>query len=109
MLNEHGIENQILLALSQHGCTMARTNAGKVKTQDGRVIMLCPKGWPDLTGFHHATGKVVFIEVKTEKGRLSKEQVNFQKMIQTVSPKAIYGVARSAKQAIEILNNGINS
>ena len=44
--SEHEIQNEILLALSKSGTTVCRSNAGKVKTKDGRTIALFPRGWP---------------------------------------------------------------
>lgn len=106
MKSEHTIQSEIMLALSKHDCTVIRTNAGQVKTEDGRRIMLAPKGWPDLTAVEHQTGRMVLIEVKNEKGILRPEQKKFAANIQQY-PKIIYGVARSAEQAIQIVEEGL--
>lgn len=102
MTPEHKIQNDIRVALSANGCTIFRTNVGKVRMIDGRWFDTgLPKGFPDLCGFRHRDGKIIFIEVKTPKGRLRKEQKNFQRFIS--SYPVIYGVCRSAKDAIELV------
>lgn len=104
MKSEKAIQNEILLALSQNGCKVFRTNAGEVRTKDGRVVKLLPKGFPDIAGFRMSDGKAVFIEVKNERGRLRPEQVVFGNLLQKFP--VIYGVARSADEAIQLIKEG---
>ena len=106
MKSEKAIQNEILLALSQNGCKVFRTNAGEVRTKDGRVVKLLPKGFPDIAGFRMSDGKAVFVEVKNEKGKLRPEQVVFGNLLQKFP--VIYGVARSKEDAINIIENGLN-
>lgn len=101
MKSEKAIQNEILLALSQNGCKVFRTNAGEIKTVDGRVVKLLPKGFPDLMGYRMSDGKFLAIEVKNEKGQLRKEQKVFAKLFKQ-SP-VLYGVARSPEEALEII------
>lgn len=101
MKSEHQIQNEIMLAVSQHGCTIARSNAGRAYSKTGAVIQLFPKGWPDLTGFRHSDGKAILIEVKNEKGRLRDDQKRFAEVFKDVP--FLYGVARSAEDAINII------
>ncbi len=101
--SEHEIQNEILLVLSEHGCTVCRSNAGKIKTQDDRTVALFPKGWPDLTGFRHSDGKTVLIEVKNEKGRLRDDQKRFAEFIKQYP--VLYGVCRSAGEALRIVED----
>lgn len=102
MTLEHIIQNQIRVALSQHGCTIIRTNTGRVFTKDGRMFDAGPpNGWPDLTGFRHSDGKMVLVEVKNERGRLREDQKRFAEMIKNYP--VIYGVCRSAKDAVKLL------
>ena len=100
MKSEHQIQNEIMLAVSQHGCTIARSNAGRAYSKSGAVIQLFPKGWPDLTGFRHSDGKAILIEVKNEKGRLRPGQVKFQESIKQYP--VLYSVCRSAEDAIKL-------
>lgn len=101
MKSEKAIQNEIMLALSQNGCKVFRTNAGEVKTADGRVVKLLPKGFPDIAGFRVSDGKAVFVEVKNEKGQLRAEQIVFGKLLKQFP--VLYGVARSAEDAIKII------
>lgn len=98
--SEHEIQNEILVALSSHGCTVCRSNAGKVITKDNRIIALFPKGWPDITGFKHSDGRMILVEVKNERGRLREDQKRFAEMIKQYP--VLYGVARSAEDALKI-------
>lgn len=100
--SEHEIQNEILLELSKIGTTVCRSNAGKVKTKDGRTIALFPKGWPDITGFRHSDGKMILIECKNERGRLREDQQQFEKFINQYP--VLYGVARSVEDALAIVD-----
>ena len=104
MKSEKAIQNEILLALSQNGCKVFRTNAGEVRTKDGRVVKLLPKGFPDIAGFRMSDGKAVFVEVKNEKGKLRPEQIVFANLLKNFP--VIYGVARSADEAIQLIKEG---
>ena len=99
--SEHEIQTEILLALSRHDCTVCRSNAGKIKTDDGRRIMLFPRGWPDITGFEHHSGKMILIEVKNERGKLRDDQKRFAKFIKQYP--VLYGVCRSVDEALKII------
>lgn len=101
---EAEIQNEIMVALSMAGHKVWRSNAGKVRTEHGGVVRLFPAGFPDLVGYRKSDGKFFAIEVKTPKGRLRKEQKKFAEFAE--KEPIIYGVARSAKQAVDILKGG---
>ena len=101
MTPEHRIQNEIRLALAD-SCVIIRTNTGKVVTKDGRIFEAGPPvGWPDLTGYRRSDGRMVMIEVKTPTGRLSKIQK--QRALLFDKSPVLYGVARSAEDALEIV------
>lgn len=101
MTEEHAVQNEIRIALSQYA-TVFRSNVGKVCTPDGRFFDTgLPKGFPDLFGFRHSDGRIFFIEVKTKTGRVSPEQKNFIEQMRRCG--AIAGVARSAADALKII------
>lgn len=101
---EHKIQNEIRVALSKNHCTCFRANVGKVHLPNGRFFDTgLPRGFPDLFGFRHEDGKIFFIEVKNEIGRLRPDQRVFQKFIKTMP--VIYGVARSAEDAVRIVTD----
>jgi hypothetical protein len=102
MTTESLIQNQIRVALSKAGHTVFRINVGKVKMQNGRWFETgAPKGFSDLFGFR-PDGRIFFIEVKTETGKLRPEQ---KKFIENMKIRgALAGVARSVEDAMRIVN-----
>lgn len=104
MTREIDIQNSIRLALNDIAVVF-RGNVGKVRMADGRYFDTgLPKGFSDLFGFRKLDGRIFFLEVKNEKGRLREEQKHFLETMKNYG--AIVGVARSPEQAIEIVNNG---
>lgn len=100
-MKEIDIQNQIRLALNPYA-VIFRGNVGKVRMADGRYFDTgLPKGYTDLSGFRKSDGKKIFIEVKTAKGKLRKDQEHF---INTMKQyPVIVGVCRSAEEAIELV------
>lgn len=75
-MNEHSIQNAIRLRLSELGFCVFRANVGRFQTKDGRWFDTgLPRGFSDL--FAVKDGRVYFLEVKTETGRPSEEQLRF--------------------------------
>lgn len=75
-MNEHSIQNAIRLRLSELGYCVFRANVGRFQTKDGRWFDTgLPKGFSDL--FAVKDGRIYFLEVKTETGRPSEEQLRF--------------------------------
>lgn len=98
--SEHQIQNEIRVALSQHGCKVFRVNVGSGKTVSGQYFTTgVPPGFPDLCGYRIADGKMFFVEVKTPTGRLRPDQITFKKAVE--NDACIYTVARSAADAVE--------
>lgn len=103
-MRESDVQNSIRLALNPYA-VIFRTNVGKVRTADGRFFDTgLPPGHPDLYGFRKSDGKVIYIEVKTEKGKLRDKQKHFINTMQRYP--VICGVARSADEAIKIVTEG---
>ena len=101
---EAAIQDSIRVALAQAGYIVFRANVGKVKTADGRFFDSgLPGGFPDLFGYKPENGKIYFIEVKTPQGKRRADQVRFAKNLKDKC--AIYGVARSADEAVAIVKN----
>ena len=98
------IQDSIRVALAQAGYIVFRANVGKVKTADGRFFDSgLPTGFPDLVGYKPENGKIYFIEVKTPQGKRRADQVMFAKNLRDKC--AIYGVARSAEEAVTIVRD----
>lgn len=103
-MSETDIQNEIRLALNKIAITF-RANVGVFYTRDGRPIRTgLPKGFSDLFGFRRSDGRIFFIEVKTKKGKLRDDQVQFLEAMKQLG--AITGVARSTSEAIEIIETG---
>ena len=64
-----------------------------------RAIRLCKPGTPDRYVILR-NGKMVWIEVKTQKGRQTPDQQQFQEMIESLTGH-YYILARSATEALE--------
>lgn len=105
MKSEHIIQNEIRMALGNHDCFVFRANVGKVQMKDGRWFDTgLPIGFPDLFGFKKSNGKIFFIEVKNEKGKLREVQRKFAECV-LGQTNTIYGVARSVDDALLIVDN----
>lgn len=101
---EAAIQDSIRVALAQAGYIVFRANVGKVKTADGRWFDSgLPTGFPDLMGYKPGNGRIFFLEVKTKTGRRRKDQVAFANGLR--DKNVIYGVVRSADEAVEIVRN----
>lgn len=75
-MTEHDLQNSIRLRLSELGFAVFRANVGRFQTKDGRWFGTgLPKGFSDLMAVKN--GRVYFLEVKTETGKASPEQLNF--------------------------------
>ena len=106
MESEHSIQKEIQVALSQHKCSVFRTNVGKVMTIDHRWFDTgLPQGHPDLYGFRWVDGKIFYIEVKSKTGKPSDDQIRFHNML--ISHNIIHGIARSVQDALMIVDGGL--
>ena len=101
---EQFLQDSIRVALAEHGYVVFRANVGKVKTADGRWFDTgLPSGFPDLFGYKPENGKIYFIEVKTPQGKRRADQVRFANGLR--NKNVIYGVARSAEEAVKIVRD----
>ena len=100
-MKEIDVQNSIRLALNPYA-VIFRGNVGKVRMADGRFFDTgLPKGFSDLFGYRKSDGKMIFIEVKNEKGKLRKDQEHFLKVMKEYP--VIVGVCRSADEAIKLV------
>lgn len=96
-MTETDLQNQIRMALSPYGVVI-RQNTGNFQLKDGRRIMCGVKGLSDLLFI--GQNRVAFIEVKTETGKPSQEQLNFIRRMQELGHSA--GIARSVEDALRL-------
>ena len=115
--SEHRIQNEIRLALSEHGVVL-RLNSGKFwqgrrvwsnefqqyVLTDLRPVQGCPPGTSDLLfiGKNNAS----FIECKDEKGNPCPEQDRFLEIMRSYGHRA--GIARSPEEALRIIGVDID-
>ena len=100
-MKEIDVQNSIRLALNPYA-VIFRGNVGKVRMADGRFFDTgLPKGFSDLFGYRKSDGKMIFIEVKNEKGKLRKDQEHFINVMKEYP--VIVGVCRSADEAIKLV------
>ena len=100
ILKEIDIQNTIRNGINDIA-VIFRINVGSFKVGDRIISTGVPKGFPDLFGFRRTDGKAIFLEVKTPKGKLRKEQEVFKEALS--KQNVIYGVARSLEEAREII------
>lgn len=119
-MTETDIMRLIQVALSAMGHRVFRNNVAKAwvgiyagRSADGTVVLknarplhagLCV-GSADLIGFT-SSGKFLAIEVKTETGRATPEQLNFLETVRRFG--GIAGIARSVEDAKGLLNADTN-
>ena len=102
-IKEKDIQNAIRLGVNDIAVTF-RANVGRFSTEDGRVISTgLPKGFPDLFGYRRSDGKIIFMEVKTDKGRLRPEQEKF--LARAKQDGCIAGVVRSVDEARTLIQS----
>jgi hypothetical protein len=99
-INESTIQKQIMLALSKAGCLVFRNNTGAVKDGDRFIRYGLCKGGSDIVGLT-PSGTFLAVEVKTPKGRATKEQLDFICAINQQG--GIAGIARSVEDALLLL------
>lgn len=97
---ESKLMHEISAALCEKGCFVLRTNSGVYYDSKGNRITIGFKGLSDLVGFR-PDGKFFALEIKTETGRPSEEQLKFIDFCYCRGIPA--GIARSVEDAFKIL------
>ena len=99
------ITTAAILWLNLNGFKAYRNNNGAVydpKKQCFRKNKNLLKGIPDICGFHKATGKALYIEVKAGKDKLRPEQIQF--LQEAEKGGCITGVIRKSEEIETIIN-----
>ncbi len=100
-MTESDVQNLIRNGITDIALTF-RANVGIFKTADGRLISTgLPKGFSDLFGFRKSDNKIIFLEVKTEKGIVSKHQLQFIETMRAYG--CIAGVVRNVEEARSLI------
>ncbi len=75
---ETPIQSAVLKYLALKNIWAIRLNVGGARFGNS-YVRFGQAGLPDILASHPKTGRIVWIEVKSDCGRLSKEQLNFRK------------------------------
>lgn len=97
-MTETDIQNNIRQALSAHGVVF-RMQSGMFYTETGEKIRVGIPGMSDL--LFVGDGFIAWIEVKTAKGKPSKQQINFIERMKELGHRA--GIARSVEEALWLI------
>lgn len=92
------MQNAIRVKLSEVGIVI-RNNVGRFFTTYGQPIVIGVPGLSDLT-LYAASGKAIFIEIKTPDGRQSRQQKQFQTAVEKLGYE--YIIMRSEEEAEEL-------
>lgn len=115
MNEETKLMRLIMIALSNANCITWRNETagayvGRVIHKDARIVTLANAqlmtfglcvGSADIIGVHRPTGRFLAVEVKTAKGKPTKEQLNFIEQVRAAN--GIAGIARSVQEALDLL------
>lgn len=100
---ETNIQKEIILALSNYGICI-RQQSGNFYTEYGSRIKVGFVGLSDIQFISDDGKLIVFIEIKTERGKVKKEQTNFINFINSKkSPNLKAGIARNVDEALKLI------
>lgn len=92
MKKESTIQKGIINWLLYHKCFIWRNNTGSYETAAGHYVSYGLKGSPDIIGML-PNGRFLGVEVKTDTGKQTKEQKQFEERCKACG--GIYIIARS--------------
>ncbi len=102
-MRESEIQRLCMLALSDAGCVVLRSQVGTFYTKDGRPVRVGVVGHSDLYGVR-PDGRAYFVETKTRYGRLRPEQSRFLEAMRACGAVAI--VARDHETVVRDVMGG---
>ena len=105
MNKETALMRKIMVALSEAGCFVMRTNSGVYYDSQGNRVTIGFKGLSDLIGYT-PEGKFFALEIKTPAGRASLEQIAF--IENCYRSGAVAGFARSVDDALQIVSGSFH-
>ncbi|MBF0406450.1 MAG: VRR-NUC domain-containing protein [Candidatus Riflebacteria bacterium] len=100
-MSEHELQQRILLELgNKPGIRIWRNNSGALYDQRGHLIKFGLQGSADILGIIKPHGRFLAIEVKAPRGKLTKQQERFKRMIE--GHGGLYILARSMEDVKNI-------
>lgn len=101
-MNEHCIQNSILLAIgSLPWLRVWRNNTGALLDRNNKLVKFGLQGSADIIGMMKPNGRFIAIEVKTQKGMQTASQRRVQKMVEDMG--GLYILARSVEDVLKAL------
>lgn len=102
-LKEGDLQRLIMIELSSAGHFVERIQSGLFYTKDGRLVRVGYPGRSDISGARAGDNRAFFMEVKTAKGRATKEQRRF---IDAMKQRGVIaGIVRSVGDAFDLLSS----
>jgi len=100
---ERDIQHAILVAIGAlPGVFVERMNTGGARMLDGSFVRFGTPGRADL--WVCVLGRLVLLEVKTERGRLSKDQQDWSAaVVRATEGRVVYEVVRSVDDAVAVV------
>lgn len=83
-----------------------RNNSGAMKTEGGGFIKFGATGSPDILGILAPSGRLIGLEVKNAKGKVSEHQEAWLK--EAAELGAVVGVVRSIDEACALIEGALN-
>ncbi len=108
--SETTISKSIRDALTALGIWNIRIQSGMIKIGQ-RFVHLAPKGTSDILVLSYNSmnenpnGKAGWLEIKTETGKVSEDQIKFQEKCRQANVKS--AIVRSAQEAIDTIKNWV--
>lgn len=97
---ETSLQNQIIVALCEHGCFAVNHTVGDFYTKYGGFVSVGVPGEADIWG-HRPDGKAFYIEVKLPGEEPRKNQYDFLEAMRASG--AIAGWCTSVEEALQIV------
>lgn len=103
-MREQAIQQEIMARLGAlPGLTIWRNNSGALVDQRGQLVRYGQPGSADVLGILAPAGRLLAIEVKAARGKLSDRQIAWGAMIRNHG--GVYIVARSVDEALKGLRD----
>ena len=102
---ETALQNQIIVALCEHGCIARNHTVGQFYTKYGALVNVGHQGESDITGHRISDGRAIYIEVKLPGEEPRDDQQKFLDAMRRTG--AITGCAHSVEEALKIVSSTV--
>ena len=98
---ETALQNQIIVALCEHGCIARNHTVGQFYIKYGALVNVGHQGESDITGHRISDGRAIYIEVKLPGEEPRQNQQAFLNAMRRSG--ALAGCAHSVEEALKIV------